>query len=235
MTPFHFSHIEGNNAFISGEEAKHCLKVMRHRVGEHVVGIDGHGFMVSGLIVETGKDYVKVEIRQKVENWGEKEQKITLAVSMLHKPDRFEWLLEKSVELGVDRIAVYTGKHTVKTGVRIDRMERILVAALKQSMRSRLPEIVEAGELKRSLPKLLSEVNLIAHGPSGQTGDSWSQSLGGASSVTLLIGPEGDFAPDELEAALQSGFLPVSLGANRLRSETAAIHLLGIAKFLMGY
>lgn len=235
MTPFFFNSIQGNLATIEGEEARHCLKVMRHRVGEHVIGIDGQGNMLEGSISATGKDSVTVSIMGRTAEWGEKPQQITLAVSMLHKPDRFEWLLEKAVELGANRILVYHGKHTVKTGVRIDRLERILMAALKQCMRSRMPKIEDVGDFRLSLPGMMSEVNLIAHGPTGLAPAEWSPSLQKAKSVSILIGPEGDFAQEELDAAKESGFTPVSLGENRLRSETAAIHLLGIVKHHIGY
>lgn len=235
MTPFFFSSVQGNIAIIEGEEARHCLKVMRHRVGEHVYGIDGQGNMLEGSISSTGKDSVTVAIMGRTSEWGEKPQQITLAVSMLHKPDRFEWLLEKCVELGATRIQVYSGKHTVKTGVRIDRLERILMAALKQCLRSRMPKIEDVGDFLNALPGMKSEINLIAHGPTGLPPSEWSAGIAKAHSVTILIGPEGDFAQDEIDEAVKGGFTPVSLGQNRLRSETAAIHLLGIVKHHMGY
>ena len=100
MTPFIFSDIEGSRAFLYGEEAKHCKKVMRKRAGEDILGIDGKGKMYRARIKALDKHQIELEIHGEKFDWGEKPQYIRLLVSPLHKPDRFEWLLEKSVELG---------------------------------------------------------------------------------------------------------------------------------------
>lgn len=235
MTPFLFSKVTEKTAELHGDEAKHCMKVMRHRAGEHVIGVDGKGKMLECRILGTIRDIVELEIVSVVEGWGEKDLQITLGVSMLHKPDRFEWLLEKSVELGANRIVVYAGKHTVKTGVRIDRLERILQAALKQCMRSRMPLLVDGGNFFQALPLLASDVKLIAHAGTGTNTWDWAGGIQSSGSISLLIGPEGDFAEEELEAASKAGFQAVGLGQNRLRSETAAIHILGLVKHHAGY
>lgn len=235
MTPFLFSTVSADHAELLDEEARHCLKVMRHRAGEHVFGVDGHGQMLECRIVATHRDRVELEIVARHAEWGEKPLQVILGVSMLHKPDRFEWLLEKSVELGANKIVVYAGKHTVKTGVRIDRLERILQAALKQCMRSRMPTLLDAGPLAAALPLLQADIQLIAHAGTGMPGHTWGPGIAQASSVSILIGPEGDFAEEELAACQQSGFTAVQLGQNRLRSETAAIHLLGLVKHWAGY
>jgi len=235
MTPFVFSEIQGRTAYLRGDEAKHCQKVMRKRKGEDVIGIDGKGWMYRAMIVGQGKGEVELEILDREEHWGEKKQQIQLLVSPLHKPDRFEWLVEKAVELGVNSIVPYVGKHTVKTGVRIDRLERIAMAALKQSMRSRLPEIGLPVAFEDALEEVNGDIRLVGHGPSGLPMAAQMGRLGTAGSCTILVGPEGDFAEEELEMALAAGFEPVQLGENRLRSETAAVHLLGLVKFAMGY
>ena len=220
---------------LEGEEARHCLKVMRHRPGERVIGVDGKGMMLSCLIVETHKDAVTLEILEREAEWGEKPLQVWLAVSLLHKPDRFEWLLEKAVELGVNKIVPYVGKHTVKTGMRLDRMERILLAALKQCMRSRMPEILDAQPLQSALRAMPADLRLMAHIEGKALEAGFTARVRQAGSVALLIGPEGDFAPEELEAAAAAGYQHVSLGQNRLRSETAAIHMLSVVKHLAGY
>lgn len=235
MTPFIFSSVSENRALLEGEEARHCLKVMRHRPGERVIGVDGKGTMLSCIILETHKDAVTLEILERELNWGEKPLQVSLAVSLLHKPDRFEWLLEKAVELGVNKIVPYVGKHTVKTGMRLDRMERIMLAALKQCMRSRLPELLDAQPLAQALRAMPADVRLMAHIEGQPMAEALGIQLRAASSVALLIGPEGDFAPEELQAAATAGFQHVHLGSNRLRSETAAIHLLSVVKHLAGY
>lgn len=208
---------------------------MRKREGEDVIGIDGRGNMYRARIKGLGKRRVDLEIFDRVENWGEKPQQITLMVSPLHKVDRFEWLIEKSVELGITRILPYLGKHTVKTGIRIDRLERISIAALKQCLRSRLPVIEPLIPFPEALESVDSEVNLIAHSIGGQPFKQFEEQVSPANSITLLIGPEGDFDQQELDLAMDKGFEVVSLGENRLRSETAAIHLLSLVKNAMSY
>lgn len=220
---------------LEGEEARHCLKVMRHRPGERVIGVDGKGMMLSCLILETHKDAVTLEILEREAEWGEKPLQVWLAVSLLHKPDRFEWLLEKAVELGVNKIVPYVGKHTVKTGMRLDRMERILLAALKQCMRSRMPEILDAQPLAQALRAMPADLRLMAHIEGQALEEGFAAQVRQAGSVALLIGPEGDFAPEELEAAAAAGYQHVRMGQNRLRSETAAIHMLSVVKHLAGY
>lgn len=235
MTPFYITSVVGDVARLLGEEAHHCIKVMRKKVGDDIIGIDGAGQMLVCKVKSLGREEVGLQVISRQLDWGEKNQQIFLLISPLHKPDRFEWLVEKAVELGVTHIVPYVGKHTVKTGIRMDRMERIMVAALKQCMRSRLPVFHAPVGFDEALAFSKADIALVAHADLGKPIDSQTLPFATARSASLLIGPEGDFAPEELETALAHQYHPVSLGHNRLRSETAAIHLLGITKFLFGY
>ncbi len=235
MTPFFFSDINGNKVSLHDEEAKHCVKVMRKRDGEEVIGIDGKGNMYKARITGLGKRRVDLVIFEKEENWGEKSQEVSLMVSPLHKVDRFEWLIEKSVELGVTRIIPYVGTHTVKTGIRADRLERICVAALKQCLRSRLPILESPLGFSDALETVDSDTRILAHGPTGSPFGNFTDQISKSSSITILIGPEGDFDQNEIEEAIEKGFQIVNLGSNRLRSETATIHLLSLVKDSMAY
>ena len=230
MTPFYVERLEGDSAFLTGEEAHHCIKVMRKKAGDEIIAIDGLGNMLVCKVLTIGKDNLALHVVERHPGWGEKPQRIYLLISPLHKPDRFEWMVEKSVELGVTDIVPYVGKHTVKTGIRKDRMERIMVAALKQCMRSKLPDFHEPEQLKKAIKVADAEIKLIAHAELGSPLQNLSLDWETAKSVMILIGPEGDFAQEELDDALAGGFKAVSLGKNRLRSETAAIHLLGLVK-----
>lgn len=235
MTPFYISKVAGETAYLLGEEAHHVIKVMRKKVGDEIVGIDGAGTMLVCTVRAIARDQLELAVLERHADWGEKKQSIYLLISPLHKPDRFEWLIEKAVELGVTHIVPYVGKHTVKTGLRADRMERIMVAALKQSMRSRLPVLHEPLPLREAIKQVPHDLAFVGHAELGKPMDTYQDRFAAATTAAILIGPEGDFAPEELEVALQNDFLPVSLGHNRLRSETAAIHLLGIVKNNFGY
>ena len=235
MTPFYIQRLEGKRAWLDGDEARHCIKVMRKKTGDDVLAIDGKGNMHSTRIAALGKNSVELEVMATHENWGEKAQRIYLCVSPLHKVDRLEWLFEKAVELGVTDIIPYIGKHTVKTGIRLDRLERIMIAALKQSLRSRLPVIHELSSFKEMISIAEADTKLLAHVTLGKPFSDLNTDWKSLDSLALLVGPEGDFAEEELNFAIDSGYTAVELGKNRLRSETAAIHLLGISKFLMGF
>lgn len=235
MTPFFIQRLEGTQAWLDGDEARHCIKVMRKKPGDDVIAIDGKGKMYVTRVVALGKNAVELEVMATHENWGEKPQRIYLCVSPLHKVDRLEWLFEKAVELGVTDIVPYIGKHTVKTGMRLDRLERIMVAALKQSLRSRLPVIHEPCSFEEMTTMVDAELKLVAHVSEGKSFETISTDWKQLNSLALLIGPEGDFAEEELQLAKDSGYQAVELGKNRLRSETAAIHLLGIVKYRIGF
>lgn len=235
MTPFIFTSVTDKTALLEGDEARHCLKVMRHRAGERVIGIDLKGQMLACRIVDTGRDIVYLEIAERFPEWGEKPLQVWIGISVLHKPDRFEWLVEKAVELGVNRIVPYVGKHTVKTGMRLDRMERIVQAAMKQCMRSRMPELLETQSLREGLDSLQADVRLCAHIDGVAMDVAVGEGIKTAGSVALLVGPEGDFAAEELALVAGQGFKHVNLGSNRLRAETAAIHLMSVLKHLAGY
>lgn len=235
MTPFYIREGGGDTAFLEGEEAQHSTKVLRKKVGDEIVGVDGMGQMLLCRVRALGKGVVELQVMERHLDWGEKPQQIALLVSPLHKPDRLEWLVEKSVELGVTDIYPYLGKHTVKTGFRADRLERIMVAALKQCMRSRLPSLHAAAPLKSALSGLDAQLRLIASADAAQHVQDLGIDWANVPSAAILVGPEGDFSQEEIDLALNSGFQSVSLGQNRLRSETAAIHLLGVIKNFMRY
>lgn len=235
MTPFYISQVAGDTAFLLGEEAHHCIKVLRKKVGDEIIGIDGAGQMLVCKVRALGRDQMELQVLERHLGWGEKQQRIYLLISPLHKPDRFEWLVEKAVELGVTDIVPYVGKHTVKTGLRADRMERIMIAALKQCMRSQLPVLHDPVSLTKAMAIAQAEIALVAHADLGQPIGHAQFPFATAAAASILIGPEGDFAPEELAEALAAGYRPVTLGQNRLRSETAAIHLLGLVKFFFGY
>jgi 16S rRNA (uracil1498-N3)-methyltransferase len=235
MTPFYIERVVSDLAYLGGEEAHHSTKVLRKKPGDELVGVDGAGTMLVCKVSALGKDSVELQIIERHPGWGEKQQRIFLLVSPLHKPDRFEWLVEKSVELGVTDIMPYVGRHTVKTGLRIDRLERIMIAALKQCLRSKLPTIHPPQSFVSALKTTRADIQLIAHSDLGMQIPDLPLDWKAAYSAAIAIGPEGDFVQEELDEAIKRGFQVVSLGQNRLRSETATIHLLGIVKHSMGY
>ena len=244
MHLFYLTEVSGEFAQLDEEETRHCLRVLRMKVGDTLEGIDGSGMAYTCVIVSVSKKEVSLHIRDRRENPGEHPFQIRLAISPLHKQDRFEWLVEKSVELGVTRITPLLTNRTVKTGLRADRLERIAISALKQCKRSRLPRIdlptpwsVYLASLPQPQPDqspLRSDgsIGLLGWCESKTPIQNYEESIKKAISVDMVIGPEGDLTEDEVNQSLTLGFCPVSLGENRLRTETAGIHLLSVIKYL---
>ena len=235
MNVFYISEVRDGKAFLYEEEARHCIRVMRMKAGDLLTGTDGNGGWYQTRILESQKDRVLLEIIDKQADKGEHSGKITLAVSPLRLPDRFEWIIEKGVELGVTSIIPVLTERTVKSSLKVSRLEKIMLSALKQSCRSRLPALHEAVEFDKWIRTTNSDYKLIAHCDAEQPITGFREGIEASSQITFLIGPEGDFTPAEISSAITAGFLPVSYGEVRLRTETAAIFSLSVIKFLKGW
>lgn len=238
MNLFYFFLKNSDFASIKGEEARHCVRVMRQKVGDRVYGIDGEGVMYSGKIVGLGKDLVEVALRERTKEWGEHPYKVCLAISPLRQADRFEWLVEKAVELGVTEVVPVITRRTVKARIRMDRLGRIMQAALKQCKRSRLPVLFEPEPISHYLERVQGVDSLRLMGwceEETETLGAHMEAAAAAQRVDLLVGPEGGFDVREVEAGRTAGFAPVSLGTNRLRAETAGVTLLSWTKFAKGF
>lgn len=219
------------------EEAQHCVRVLRKRPGDEIHCIDGKGHYFAGKISLIEKDRVDVQALHQVDDWGEHAFGITLAVSPLHNKDRFEWIIEKAVELGVTAIQPLMCRHTDKYQARYKdaRLMTILSSALKQCKRSRMPVLHPAADATPWLRESHSGLRLIASGDAATHIYKETETIAQAQEVTLLIGPEGDFSAEELALAHEAGWRAVSLGNNRLRTETAALMGLSYIKGVKGY
>ena len=222
------------SGFLEGDEARHAIRVMRKKPGDRIYGIDGKGFYYETRVEALGKDRVSLKLLERVAEYGEHPWQFEVAISPLRLTDHFEWLVEKAVELGATRIWPVLCDRTVKPSLKFRRLERIMKAALKQCKRSRLPILEEPLELDDWLETGFEDLNLIASCESSSPLSNLSEQLRGAEKVRILIGPEGDFTDREVELAQGLGFQSISLGGNRLRSESAAVYLLSVIKFLKG-
>lgn len=211
------------------EEGAHCLRVLRHGAGDEIYVTDGKGYRYKCVITDVNakKNHVALKILSTESfrpHWG---CSISLAVAPTKNADRMEWMVEKGVEIGVDRIYLIICQHSERKIMRTARLEKIAISAMKQSLKTTLPEIITvtaeeyfkiAGEregqkfiahCERDMPRLLLSKELV-----GATR---------CEDYHLAIGPEGDFTSNEIDSALKAGFKPVSMGESRLRTETAAI------------
>ena len=209
------------------EESRHLTKTLRKRSGDIVDITNGQGTKAQGIIVDDSFKKSKLRIVT-VALLLPKTNTLTLAVSLLKAEDRWEWLLEKACELGVDHIQPLICHRTESSKFRHERYEKIVIAATKQSLRSFKPSLSEPLSVSHWIQNVAYQNKLIAHCIDTQNRievNSISMSPGKSA---ILIGPEGDFTFDEIQTALEQGFKAITLGNNRLRTETAAIKAVAI-------
>ena len=159
-------------------------------------------------------------------DWNAHPYHLTIGCCPTKNNDRFEWFVEKATELGVDCIVPLIGERSERKVYKTDRAARIALSATKQSLKARIPTIEEPVSVKEFLHRPADGLRLIAYCFEGETlRTSIKAALSGfqGTEVTVLIGPEGDFSPEEARLALENGYIPIHLGASRLRTETAAV------------
>ena len=231
MPLFYTTHITGNQAVLEGDEARHCSQVLRMRTGEELALVDGQGGYFKGILAEIGKRDCKVEIRETMLEYGKRSYRVHLAVAPTKNMARWEWMLEKATEMGVDQLTPLLTKRSERIHVRVERLEKIAVSAMKQSEQAYLPMVSEPMDFKDLVTRAAYPQRFIPHCLDGVK-SPLSQNCEPDKDVLVLIGPEGDFTAEELDLALSLGFLPADLGPTRLRTETAGIVALAAVHFV---
>ena len=223
FTSYFFSNNNsGEHIILENDEFIHCIKTLRNEIGDSIYVLDGNGHEYFCEISDVTKSNCTSKIISIVRN-EEKKNTLCLAVAPTKQSDRFEWLLEKCVELGVDKIQPIITEKTEKFKLNTERLNRISIAALKQSGNLYLPQILEPIKYSQFIKKDFSNFSnkLIAHCKNIELKNLKTSNLIG--NVIVLIGPEGDFTLQEIEHSKQNNFEEISLGTQRLRTETAAI------------
>lgn len=209
-----------NGILLNTDESRHALKVLRYETGNEIWLTNGRGVLFRGTFKEV------VNNRMQIEDLNVKSIEprpvLSLAVSPLKKPARNEFMLEKATEAGVKSIHFFNSGHTIKPGVRMDRAEKTVLAALKQSGNLFLPKIHPPLPLEKIFSNLSEEKKLVACRDADGSIPIWDAYVPGEQ-ATLFIGPEGDFSKKEILSAKEHNAIPVWLGPKRYRSETAAI------------
>ena len=232
MELFYAYDSDGRHCRLDSDESGHGVRVLRHRVGDEIHVIDGCGTMFRCRLTEDNPKSAEAEVLEAFPGWGGHPYRLTVACCPTKNNDRFEWFVEKATEVGVDRIVPVIGERSERKVYKTDRAYRIALSATKQSLKARIPDIVEPLSVKeficRSEPaeQVKESLKLIAYCFEGDTRRISIQEALAASTatdITILIGPEGDFSPEEARLAIEHGYIPVHLGASRLRTETAAV------------
>jgi 16S rRNA (uracil1498-N3)-methyltransferase len=217
------------------QECVHAVRVCRKREGDRLIAVDGLGKRYQGEIVAASAELVRVRRLQQDDNWGEPRVHLTLAQSLL-KGGHFEEIVEKATELGVSAIQPLVTERTIvdPSPQRLQRWQEKARAAMKQCGRSFCPVLSEPVSLQRFARESADCLVFVAEESEGQHEPHLPERIAGASRLVLLIGPEGGFSDAELHVLHEHRFVFLSLGARRLRSETAAIAALTVLLSLSG-
>jgi len=205
----------------SAEESKHILKVLRKQEGDILTITNGKGLLFDAKITDAKIKRCTASIISCEKKHGSMHH-LHLVVAPTKMNDRFEWFLEKATEIGINEITPIICKRSERKVIKIERLAKVLQSAMKQSLQAYLPKLNPAISFEQYLAQEKTGLLFIAHCAEGEKMEL-KRRVAADNDVTVLIGPEGDFSPNEINKAIAKGFLPVSLGKNRLRTETAAL------------
>ena len=221
MHHFFSNQVNSNYIKLSGNEAHHAKRVLRLQVGDLAKVFDGEGSIYECRIKELSKkDAILTILKEKKAEY--KAPELTLFVAPTKSIDRFEWFLEKATEIGVGKIVPILAEHSERKVIKQERLEKVLVSAMKQSMNPYKPELHELTPFAKALKRFTTGDRFILHCIDDEKKHLFNE-LKGHVATSILIGPEGDFSPNEIEMAIAAGWKPVTLGRQRFRTETAAV------------
>ncbi len=231
MQLFYIPTIQGTEVIFDETESKHAVRVLRLQKGNAVQVIDGKGGFYTAEITDANPKKCRLEIVNSVQQFGKRDFHLHIAIAPAKNIDRLEWFLEKATEIGIDEITPILTSHSERKSVNPGRLEKILVSAMKQSLKAYLPKLNALTSFKQLITNVNSENKFIAY--CDKIHKTHLKELDTKQKNTLiLIGPEGDFSPEEVQLAQTRGFRVVSLGNSRLRTETAGIvacHIVNLA------
>lgn len=204
-------------------DSQHAIRVLRMKEGDHLEAIDGGGHLFECVIVDPHSKHTGIEIVNRYEQPLPWTQQIAVAVAPTKHLDRMEWMVEKLTEIGVNRIIPIRCQRSERKELKIERLEKIAISAMKQSLKSVLPEILPMTPIKEVIMDYGDRQRFIAYCDRDTPRIDLPVVYTPMKDVIIMIGPEGDFSPEEIKMALDYGWQPITLGDNRLRTETAAI------------
>jgi len=212
-----------DNAFytLNEEESLHCLRVLRLSIGDEIWLTNGKGILYKAKIINDNKKKCMVEVVEVLKDHGKRNYSLHIAIAPTKNIDRIEWFLEKATEIGIDEITPLICEHSERRSVNMERLNRVIAAAMKQSLKAYHPVLHD----EKKFDTFISENNhctrFIAH--CGIETVKLKEAYQKGENAIILIGPEGDFSVREIEVAIEKGYAPINLGNNRYRTETAAL------------
>lgn len=225
--------IEDGILKLNAEESGHCVKVLRHREGDGIAVIDGVGNLYRCELLDADARGATAAIKSIERGFGAHPYRLTMAVCPTKNTDRYEWFVEKATEIGVDAIVPVIGERSERKVLKTERLRRIILSAAKQSLKGTVPAVEEPVSVRDFIAGSPGHaLNLICHCMEGEKSGiaellqevkRQDENAAALPEIRILIGPEGDFSPEEAALALERGWKPVTLGKSRLRTETAAL------------
>lgn len=217
--------------FLSEEESKHAVRVLRLAVGDEVALIDGKGGLYKAEIKDAHPKRTILQINSVQQEFNKRNHYLHIAIAPTKNLDRVEWFLEKATEIGIDEITLIICQRSERKEAKAERLDKIITSAIKQSIKAYHPVLNAPVALNQFLKQPFDGQKFIAHCDEGKK-ISLAQSIEKQNRYLILIGPEGDFTPAEVDAALQNGYKAITLGESRLRTETAALEACFEVNFL---
>lgn len=222
MHIFFTPEISGNTHTLDETESKHCVRVLRLEKGDQITLVDGRGGFYTAEITYPNPKRCMVDVIKSEQNFGLRKFQVHIAIAPTKSIERIEWFLEKATEIGVSRVAPLLCRYSERKEVKADRLEKVMVSAMKQSLKAYLPQLDPLTKFSDFISQPFDGQKFIAHCDE-QHRDLLKKMVVPNQNYLILIGPEGDFSSEEIEMAIQEGFKPVSLGDSRLRTETAGV------------
>ncbi len=222
MHLFYTPDISSHIYTLDEQESKHCIKVLRLSKDDVIHLTDGKGNLFESRIIQDNPKKCIVEVTDVKKEVGKRNFVLHLAVAPTKNIARFEWFLEKATEIGIDEITPVICDHSERKIVKPERLNKVITAAVKQSLKAYHPKLNETVRFKDFVGSDFKGQKFIAY-----ISEEFNKSLKDlyipGSDVVIMIGPEGDFSDKEVKSAMKNGFKPISLGKSRLRTETAAL------------
>lgn len=219
---------------LSEEESGHAIRVLRMKIDNTIFSTDGKGFFYKGTIVNDHPKKCLVKIINKIEDTAKRKFNLSIAIAPTKMIDRFEWFLEKATEIGCDEIIPIQCHHSERTIIKPERLNKVLVSAMKQCLKSQLPVIKDMIDLKKFIltsenysgQKFIGHIPELSDSefpPKHPEGILLTKAYSKEKNALIIIGPEGGFSEEEINLAISKNITPISLGNSRLRVETAGI------------
>ena len=203
-------------------ESKHCVRVLRLEKGDEITLVDGRGGWFTAEIVDPNPKRCAVNVIKSELNFGQRNFQVQVAIAPTKNIERIEWFLEKATEIGIDRVTPLLCRYSERKEIKSERLEKVMVSAMKQSLKAYLPQLDELTKFNDFISQPFSGQKFIAHCEE-QHRELLKNAIKLDGNYLILIGPEGDFSSEEIRMAIDAGFIPVSLGDSRLRTETAGV------------